>query len=279
VNAARELHLVSRKSGQHTPRLRRKSRGRRKFKGSKFAGDATLANANQAPRPYGWAWPVGDHRNRGTLLRFFLPVIAGTSEFPGAPFNSTQRIDRILGEKQWLSVDPALMRQLDYYQRCENANMPPHPFWNCPELPLETLRQALSLCPAHVLQHYPVVQRALGRLYAVAWWGSGVDSAEAKKQLEALIPAGNAHPITKHIPELAEELRKFRRWIRESNELMKAALPREDERVKSLAELYDEPKDVIYSALHDAEKSFVGGRLAQMLGIPFETVRKALRLR
>jgi hypothetical protein len=254
-----------------------RSRGRRKFKGSKSKSNDSAPDPYRAPRPYGWAWPVGHkNRNRVILLKFFLPVIKGTSEFPDVPFNSAQTIDRILGEKQMLSREPSLSKELNHYEACDKADLTRHPFWNCPELPLELLHKALSLCPAYVLQHYEVVQRALGRLYAVAWWGHGPESAEAKRQLEKLLPAGNAHPITKHIPELAKELREIRRWIRESNELMKQEFPREIDRVKNLAELYDESTSVISAALQAAESPFLAARLAEILGIPVETARKVL---
>ncbi len=68
----------------------------------------------------------------------------------------------------------------------------------------------------------------------------------------------------------------MRRWIRESNELMKQEFPREIDRVKKLAELYAEPTGVISEALRLAETPFLTERLHDVLNIPRETVRKAL---
>ncbi len=219
-----------------------------------------------------------DTANRTSLLKFFLTVIKGSDEFPGTPYNSIQTADQMLGMKQLLSTDPALMKELDHYEQCEKADLTRHPYWNCPELPPDLLRRALSLCPAFVLQKYEVVQRALARLYAVAWWGRGPDSAEAKRQLEEFLPRGNAHPITKYVPEVAGKFREIRRRILESDKLMKQEFPRESERVTKLAELYAEPENVIYDALHKAEKPFLTERLAKVLGIPIETARKALHI-
>jgi hypothetical protein len=259
---------------------RRKPRGRRKFQGSKLTNLDSVSDPYRAPRPYGWAWPVGHETgNRSALLKFFLPVMKGSDEFPGTPYNFSQTADQMLGVKQLLSSDPALMKELDHYEQCEKADMTRHPYWNCPELPLDLLRRALSLCPAFVLQKYEVVQRALARLYAVAWWGRGPDSAEAKRQLEELLPRGNAHPITKYVPEVAGKFREIRRRILESDKLMRQEFPRESERVTKLAELYAEPKNVIYDALHKAKTPFLAERLAEVLGIPVETARKALQIR
>jgi hypothetical protein len=257
-------------------RTRVTARGRRRFK-SKFASEESVFHPyDQHPRPYGWAWPVINIAGRHALLKYFLPVIKGQPAVPDVPLNFSQVANKLLGEKQTRLCNGELCKELDRFQMLNDTPSREHPCWNCPEVPPELLRKALSQYAPWAVQEYQVIQRALARLYAVAWFGRGSDSVEAKRQLEELLPKGRAYPVTKHIPELAGKFREMRRWIKESNELMKRDFPREIDRVKKLAELYDEPTGLISDALQHAETPFLTARLSQVLGIPEETVKKAL---
>jgi hypothetical protein len=249
-------------------------RGRRRTKGSKFS---TEFQEYGAPRPYGWAWPVLNLAGRASLLSFFPPFRNKSAHgFVDVPLSFAQTADKILGEKQLLRNNVGLKHELDGIRLCNSNPASKHPCWNKHELPTELLRKALSQSAAWAVQEFEVVQRALARLYAVAWFGRGADSAEAKQQLEQLIPVGNSHPITKYIPEIATKFREIRGWILESNELMKQEFPREINRVRKLAELYDEPTGVISDGLKQAEIPFLAARLSHVLGLRVETVRKSL---
>jgi hypothetical protein len=192
--------------------------------------------------------------------------------------NFSQTADKLLGDKQLLtkSRDAKLWEQLTHYQCLNDNEKPKHPQWNYPELPPKLLQEALSGHAAWAVQDFEIVQRALARLYAVAWFGRGSQSVEAKRQLEQLLPTGKTNPITKWIPELARKFRQITNSIRESNKLVSADFPREVDRVKKLAELYGETTAVILDTLRKSEKSFVAERLSEVLGIPKETVRKSL---
>ncbi len=265
----------------NTKRKQVKPRGRRRFKSKFVSGDAAFDPYNQ-PRPYGEDWPVINIANRRALLKFFLPVIeklppdAPLKVVPDVPMNFGQIANETLAEKQMTLFNAQLAQELDLFERCNNTPGAWHPSWNTREVPPALLRNALARCAKFAVKGYPVIQRALARLYAVAWFGHGSDSVHAKRQLESLLPSGRENPITKWIPELAEKFREVRRWIRESNKLMKQEFPIETERVKKLAELYDEPTEVIHAALRPAEIPFLTERLSEVLGIPAETVRKAL---
>jgi len=260
-------------------RKQAKPRGRRRFK-SKFTSEESPFDpyANH-PRPYGWAWPVTIIAERQALRKFFSPVGKGQDFHFGLPLNFAQTAHKMLGEKQTKLRNAALFKELDSFQKLNDNPSRKHPCWNYPEIPPELLHKALSQYAPWVVQEYQVIQRALARLYAVAWFGRGTDSVEAKRQLESLIPSGRENPITKWIPELAAKFREMRRWIQESNKLMEQEFPCEDERVEKLAELYDEPKTVISDALRLAETPFVTAYLSQVLGIPKETIRKKLAKR
>jgi hypothetical protein len=256
-------------------------RGRRRFK-SKFASDDAAFDPYNQPRPYGEVWPVINIANRRALLKYFLPVIenlppdAPLKVVPDVPMNFAQVANWVLGQKQTTLHNAELAEKLDRIQARNNAPGNYHPNWNNCEVPPELLHEALSQCAKNAVKGYPVIQRALARLYAVAWFGRNSDSVEAKKQLEKLLPSGRANPITKHIPEIAGKFREMRRWIRESNGLMKREFPHENERVGKLAELYAESKEVISAALRPAETPFLTERLHEVLNIPKETIRKAL---
>ena len=267
-----------------TTKRQQRARGSRRVAASKKL-DPTPAPS----LPYGDTHPVINYGNRFALLKYFLPVVAGNPDvFPGPPFNFAQTADKLLGEQRQLSQHPALLKQLDYYQQCNCGDTNPHPFWNGTELPPDLLREALSLCPEAALINHVVVQRALARLYAVAWHGRGPESTDAKRQLGELLPLppkprpGKKHsgrspdPITKYLPEIAVKFRELRHWIRESDRLMKTDFPREIDRVQKLAELYDENTGVISAALRPAEPPFLAERLAAVLGKPLETARKAV---
>jgi hypothetical protein len=256
-------------------------RGRRRFK-SKFASDDAAFDPYNQPRPYGEDWPVINIANRRALLKFFLPVIenlppdAPLKVVPDVPMNFAQVANWVLGQKQTTLHNAELAEKLHRIQARNDAPGNCHPNWNNREVPPELLHEALSQCAKNAVKDYPVIQRALARLYAVAWFGRNSDSVEAKKQLEKLLPSGRANPITKHIPEIASKFREMRRWIRESNELMKREFPHENDWVEKLAELYAESKEVISAALRPAETPFLTERLHEVLNIPKETIRKAL---
>lgn len=261
-----------------TPKNRKQvaRRGRRRFK-SKFASEKSVLNPyDHHPRPYGWAWPVINIADRHTLLKYFLPVIKGQAVVPDVPMNFAQVADKMLGEKQTRLCNAELCKELDRFQMLNDSPSREHPCWNIPEVPPELLRKALSQYATWAIQEYGIIQRALARLYAVAWFGRSSDSVEAKRQLENLLPSGRENPITKWIPELASKFREMQRWIRASNELMKQDFPREIDRVEALAKLYDESGGVISAALRRAEIPFLSERLAEVLYIPVETARKAL---
>ena len=258
-------------------RNQRTARGRRKFKSKFTSKESAFDPFGKHPQPYGWPWPVFNIAAREALLKYFLPVIKGQSVIPYVPLNFAQVANKILGDKQTLRNNPAMRQKLRHFQMLNDNEMAPHPCWNYPEIPPELLREALSQYAPWAIQEYQVIQRALARLYAVAWFGRGSDSVEAKRQLESLIPSGRENPITKWIPELAAEFREMRRWIRESDKLMMQDFPDEIDRVKKLAELYAEPTEVISDALQLAETPFLTARLSQVLDIPAETVRRKLR--
>ena len=258
-------------------------RGRRRFAASK-----KLETTKSPARPYGVTHPLIDYGDRRALLKYFLPVVAGKrGVIRDVPLNFTQTAEVLLSEKRLLSHYPALLKKLSYYQRCNNDPMEQHPHWNATELPHELLREALSLCPETALKSYDVVRRALARLYSVAWHGHGPESTDAIRQLEQLLPAKERtgrrtgrlpDPITKHLPELTTKFRELRRWIRKSDHLMKVDFPRLGDRIKKLAELYDEHTGVISAALRTEERPFVAERLADVLSISIETARKAVAL-
>ena len=180
--------MKRKKRKQTTPR------GRRRFK-SMFASEETAFNRHCPPRPYGEDYPVINIANRPALLKFFLPVIEGLPPdaplhpMPHVPMNFAQIADRMLGQKQMLGNNADLEYELDRIQMFNNSCAIRHPFWNDHELPPELLRQALSRCAKHTVGNNQLIQRALARLYAVAWFGRGSDSVAAKKQLEALLPS------------------------------------------------------------------------------------------
>jgi hypothetical protein len=188
----------------------------------------------------------------------------------------------MLGEKQGSlnnADNAALCEELEQYEERGIRPCASHPNWNTKELPPDLLRKALSQYAKFSIKSFVAVQQALARLYAVAWFGRGTDSVEAKRQLESLLPSGKTNPITKWIPELAAKFREMRCWIKESDKLMMTEFPREIDRVKKLAELYDESTGVISAALRKAEIPFLAERLSDVLGIPVETVRKVLTSR
>ena len=264
------------------PKKRKPARGRRKFKGSKFAGDeSAFSRFGQHPRPYGWAGVVSPDENAASrfgLRRFFPPFQEMDARGVGLPFelppSFAQIADRTLGKKQTYQTNHEIAAELDRFETLNKGRE--NPQWNYPELPPELLRKAVSQCAAWTVREHPVIQRALARLYAVAWFGRSAESAEAKQQLEFLIPPGRENPITKWFPELAEKFLWMWQWIRESDKLMMQDSPLEDDRVKKLVELYGESKGVISAALRQAENPFLTERLAEVLDIPKETVRKEL---
>ncbi len=214
---------------------------------------------------------------RGQLLKFFPPFRNKRDGcFINPPLNFAQTADKILGDKQRLENNPELKQGLESLELCNSNPAIKHPCWNKRELPPELLRIALSKSAAWTIQKYETVQRALARLYAVAWCGRGSESADAKRQLEQLIPPRKSHPLIKHIPEIAEKFREIGGWILESNELMQKEFPREIDRVKALAELYDEPTGIISEALDFSENSFLTKRLTDVLKIPTPTIRANL---
>jgi hypothetical protein len=249
-------------------------RGRRRVQGSKIP---TGFREYGEPRPPGWASPVRNIGNRGRLLKFFPPFRnKQNGNFAGPPLNFAQTADKILGDKRLLANNPGLKQKLESFELCNSNPAIKHPCWNKRELPPELLQETLAQSAEWTIQKFQTVQRALARLYAVAWCGRGPESADAKKQLEKLIPAGKSHPLTKYIPEIAEKFRELRGWILKSDELMQTEFPREIDRVKALAELYDESTGIISEALRFSEKSFLTNRLADTLRIPPPTIRKSL---
>jgi hypothetical protein len=251
-------------------------RGRKRFK-SKFTSEEPLFDSFHQPRPYGEKWPVINIAKRRDLLKFYQPKIEKLPAYAhilasDVPWTFAQVTNLVLGQNQTTLHNAELARKLDLFQE---RNVRSH-VWNQEELPPKMLHDALSQCAKFTISSYPVVQRALARLYAVAWFGHSSDSVEAKRQLEKLLPSGRANPITKWIPELAGIFREMRCWIQKSNDLMNQEFPREIDRVKKLAELYDEPTGVISAALRPAETPFLTERLHVALDIPEETVRKAL---
>jgi len=255
------------------PTRQRTHHGRRRFAASK-----KLEPTKSATRPYGFTHPLIDYGNRRALLKFFPPVVAGNlGVIPDVPLNFVQTAEVLLGEKRQLSRYPALLNQLEYYQRCNNGVMVQHPHWNATELPHQLLREALSQCPEAALKSYDVVRRALARLYSVVWYGHGPESGEAKRLLEQLIPKGRRHPITNYLPEIAVKFRELRRWILESNNLMLPQFPDKTDRLEKLSELYAEPTRVVSAALELAEKAFLAERLSEVLQVPVPTVKKHLQ--
>jgi len=247
-------------------------RGRRRFN-TKF--DKPFDSFKQ-PHPYGEKVPLQHIAGRPALLKFFQPKQerlspAAKNLLLGVPLTFEQVADWLLGEKQKTMHNAALAKQLDSYTERNATNH----VWNDEELPPELLHDALSKCAKFALT-YPVVQRALKRLYAVAWFGHGDDSVQAKMQLAKLIPAGRAYPVTKWIPELAGLFREMRSWILQSDELMRQEFPDQVDRVNKLAELYGEHTEVINDALQSAERPFLTARLSAVLALPLDTVKKAL---
>lgn len=223
--------------------------------------------------------------NRRALLKYFLPIVqalppdAPLQVVPDVPMNFAQVANKMLGDKQGSLNNPdnaTLYEELEQYEERSIRPAASHPNWNTKELPPDLLRKALSQHAKFSIKSSVAVQQALARLYAVAWFGRGTDSVEAKRQLETLLPTGKTNPITKWVPELADKFREMRRWIRESDKLMMVDFPREIDRVKKLAELYDETTGVISAAIRKAEAPFLAERLSEILGIPAESVKKAL---
>ena len=240
----------------------------------RFAASKRLEPTNAPARPYGDSHPVLNLGNRCALLEFFLPVITGRQDvFPGPPLNFAQTADVLLGEKRMLSRNPELLKTLD---RFEFLNVHSHPQRNTFELPHKLLREALAQCPESALRNYTVVQKALARLYSVAWNGRGPESSAAKRELAQLIPEGKEYPIKKHLPEIAAKFRELRRWILESHKLMEKKISDPTDRLKKLAELYDEHTGVISAALEMAEKAFLTERLSEVLRLPIPTVKEYL---
>jgi len=192
----------------------------------------------------------------------------------GLPLNFAQTANRIFSLKQ--ELDAETEKELNRAEQEEACLDIQHPCWNDEVLPIELLKKVLSCDPANCLQHRPVVQRALARLYADAWWGRGSESIAARRELEKLIPQKNSFPITKHLRRFAASFAQLYDWIRQADSNMKLDFPREDERNKELACLFEESPQVIEAALRMAKRPFVAERLSDVLGIPLETARKAV---
>lgn len=206
---------------------------------------------------------------RGKLLAKYFPDAP-----EGLPLNFAQTAHRILSLKQRLDTETE--KELALAEQEEAALDVPHPSWNDEVLPIGLLRKVLSCDPANALQYRPVIQRALARLYALAWWGRGPESQAARRELEKLIPTGVRFPITEHLPEFAASFAELYSLIRQASSNMKLDFPREKERNKQLACVFEESPQVIEAALRMAKCPFVAERLSAVLGIPLETARKAV---
>ena len=146
-------------------------------------------------------------------------------------------------------------------------------------IPFEKLREALSTFPEIALPQFPVLQDALARLFSLAYWGDRVASVAGKKALEDLLPRGNRHPITPHLPEIIEIFGRKRKDINESNARIKKADPRlkEVERVKMLSALYSEDSATILDAIRvQREKAFLVQRISTYLPVSKTQARRAV---
>jgi len=251
-----------------------KPRGNRRFggDGKLISGCAAFAPHN-APKPYGENCPPVTNLDKRQPFLKFLP----TNVCRAQP-NFAQAADDMLGKKQMVGSDAKLCGKLDEIQARNDHRFScePNPNWNEREISPELLQEALSKSAKWAIKNYPVIQKALARLYAVAWFGRGDESVKAKQQLMELLPKQKTHPITRHIPEITLKFQEIRRWILESDKLMKQEFPDEIERVEKLALLYDETIAVISAALHKSENSFLTNRLAEILSVPAVTIGKEL---
>ena len=146
-------------------------------------------------------------------------------------------------------------------------------------IPLEKLREVLSTFPEMALPLFPVVQRALARLFALVYWGDRAASVAAKKALEELLPTGNQHPITPHLPKIIEIFARKRNGIIESNGRIKIAHPRlrEVERIKMLSVLYSEDSATILDAIRDqSERAFLAQRISNYLPVSTTQAKRAV---
>ena len=252
-----------------------KPRGNRRFGGSGklISGCAAFVPHNEH-KPYGENCPPVTNLDKRKPFLKFLPA-----NVRGAQPNFAQAADDMLGKKQMVGSDVELCEKLDKIQALNDHRFscePLNPNWNEREISPELLQEALSKSAKWAIKNYPVIQKALARLYAVAWFGRGDASVKAKQQLMELLPKQKKYPITRHIPEITLKFQEMRRWILESDKLMKQEFPNEIERVEKLATLYDETVAVISAALHKSENSFLTNRLTEILSVPAVTIRKEL---
>ena len=146
-------------------------------------------------------------------------------------------------------------------------------------IPLEKLREALSTFPEIALPMFRVLQEAIARLFLLIYWGDRAASVAAKRALEDLLPTGNRHPITPHLPKIIEIFSRKRNGIIESNERIKKAHPRikEKQRIEKLKVLYSEDSVTILDAIRDqSEKAFLVQRISTYLPVSTTQAKRAV---